>query len=220
MLSFNTRARPLVALRRPNFAPDFGIWGTFCGSSETSRVRIRVCLFTGPLDRLALPRWCVHWGAKRGGVAHPRAPGLHFECAVPAPNRVQGVEMRGTAWPLPHHRFVRVWRKSPYLSLPFLQVRYFTWEQLSASGRIRNRPRAAAAPPRLADRAGPPPSERANALPPPRGAPPRRRRQREPLPRCVAFVSALRAQTGAPGWSGATARAHPLEVGRVGRREV
>ncbi|EOD08825.1 hypothetical protein EMIHUDRAFT_438232 [Emiliania huxleyi CCMP1516] len=49
-------------------------------------------------------------------------------------------------------------------------VRYFTWEQLSASGRIRNRPRAAAAPPRLADRAGPPPAERANARPPPESA--------------------------------------------------
>eukprot|EP00315_Gephyrocapsa_oceanica_P025895 CAMPEP_0185466758 /NCGR_PEP_ID=MMETSP1365-20130426/96892_1 /TAXON_ID=38817 /ORGANISM="Gephyrocapsa oceanica, Strain RCC1303" /LENGTH=224 /DNA_ID=CAMNT_0028073495 /DNA_START=38 /DNA_END=713 /DNA_ORIENTATION=+ len=43
---------------------------------------------------------------------------------------------------------------------------YFTWEELSASGRIRNRPRAAAAPPRLADRAGPPPAERAAAPPP------------------------------------------------------
>ena len=45
-----------------------------------------------------------------------------------------------------------------------------------------------------------------------RRAPPRRSRQREPLPRCVASVSALRAQTGAPGWSGVTARAPSREV--------
>ena len=169
----------LMPLQRPHFVPSRRPTRSVYSTGRTSRLRRARLSRDYPemtpgdpemtrdqITRDALPgqvRSTCSWVCREGGaglLTHAHWA-LHVS-AVGAPVCLD-VESQGSPLPPPLCACVEKFT-SP--SLPFLQVRYFTWEELSASGRIRNRPRAAAAPPRLADRAGPPPAERAAAPPP------------------------------------------------------
>ena len=149
----------------------------------------------------------------RGRVAHPRALGRARLLPRGACLSRRGVAR--VAWPLPHHRCVRVWRSSPDLSLTFRSPSVRCATSLGSNFPPREGYAIDLAPPPRRRGLLTAPGRRRRNAPPRhsrRRAPPCRSRQREPLARCVASVSALRAQTGAPGWSGVTARAPSREV--------
>ena len=146
----------------------------------------------------------------RGRVAHPRALGRARLLPWGACLSRRGVAR--VAWPLPPTTALCVCGEV-HLTFPSPSVRCAT--SLGSNSPPREGYAIDLAPPPRRRGLLTAPGRRRRNAPPRRNhrrAPPRRSRQREPLPRCVASVSALRAQTGAPGWSGVTARAPSREV--------